>query len=81
MSRRKWKCIDCGVDTGKIREHYYLEDAVWNKVAKKDQMLCVGCVESRLYRYLKSTDFTDCYLNKVNYGEKSERLISRIKGA
>lgn len=79
-SRKKFLCMDCKVDTGKLNEHYFLSNEVWNKVHKSNKgMLCIGCCESRLGRKLKSNDFTKCTLNGFNHGIKSARLTERLK--
>lgn len=80
MSRKKFLCLDCGVDTGKAGEHYMLNDSTWHLTGLgKYGMLCVKCVEARIGRNLKSTDFNNSYLNKPRTGIKSTRLIDRMK--
>ena len=80
MSRRKFLCMDCSVDTGKIGEHYMLNDKVWVQVHNSPKgMLCVGCIEVRLGRKLTPADFNDSYLNRPNFGNKSMRLLQRMK--
>ena len=79
MSRRKWLCLDCSVDTGRIFEHYFLTTSLWLfLVGSNKGMLCVGCVEKRLGRRLRSGDFTDCYLNDPKKNTMSDRLRSRL---
>ena len=82
-NRKKWKCKDCLVDTGKISEHFYLNDNIWMKINNiKDWqigMLCVGCCEKRLGRRLNSGDFTDAWINNPKMvPSMSARLIDRI---
>lgn len=79
MSRKKWLCLDCNVDTGKIGEHYMLIDSTWAKIHNsKKGMLCIGCAEKRLGRQLNYSDFNTSYINKPNPSEqKSQRLITR----
>ena len=79
MSRnKKWLCVSCNKDTK--YEHFYLKDKVWFKVHNsKVGMLCIDCIESKLKRKLNKTDFTDCYINQLNFGEKSTQLIDRLK--
>ena len=79
-SRKKWLCLDCGVDTGKIGEHYMLKDEVWNKVMTTSVgMLCIGCIEVRLGKLLIPADFTDSHVNRLKPGEcKSQRLMIRL---
>jgi len=80
MSRRKWLCLDCRIDTGRIGEHYMLVDAVWQLVHNSNKgMLCVECLEKRLGRRLNPGDFNDSHVNRVKPGEsKSQRLLTRI---
>jgi hypothetical protein len=40
-------------------------------------MACIGCLESRIGRSLKSTDFTDAPVNTVSHS-KSERILKRM---
>lgn len=79
-SRRKWLCLDCKVDTGKIGEHYMLIEETWQLAHKSNQgMLCVDCLESRIGRRLVASDFNDSHINRVKPGEsKSQKLLDRI---
>ena len=79
MSRSKWKCLDCSVDTGKIGEHYFINTETWLSVVGSIKgMLCIGCLETRLKRKLTKKDFTKCFLNKHSPGGRSERLSKII---
>lgn len=79
MSRQKWLCLDCKVDTGKISEHYFVNTPLWMEVVGTNKgMLCVGCLEKRIGRKLILQDFTDCYLNNPKKNTMSVRLQSRI---
>ena len=55
-------CVDCGLNTLDKNEYYMVHDAIWDIFGAQDGMLCVGCLERRLKRKLKSSDFTDCLL-------------------
>ena len=79
-SRRKWLCLDCRVDTGKIGEHYMLNEETWKLVhSSAFGMLCIGCLEKRLGRRLTATDFNTSHVNRVGPGgSKSIRLITRL---
>lgn len=80
MSRKKFLCLDCNIDTGKAAELYMLNNSTWHLTGlRKYGMLCVGCVEKRIGRELNATDFNDSYLNKPRTGIKSARLIDRMK--
>jgi hypothetical protein len=74
-------CIDCGIDTVRNREYYMLHDAVWLE-ANPDGMLCVVCVERRLERQLRPSDFVDMPVNCTGDPDdpKSARLLSRMTG-
>jgi len=79
-SRRKFLCLDCGVDTGKASEHYMLNDQTWQLTGLgKYGMLCIGCVERRIKRKLNAKDFNNSYLNKPRTGSMSARLLDRMK--
>ncbi|QNN99218.1 hypothetical protein SEA_FAUST_134 [Streptomyces phage Faust] len=78
-SRRKFLCLDCGVDTGKIGEHYMLIDSVWFLTGLgKIGMLCVEDVERRIGRELVVADFNNSYLNNARTGIISQRLAQRM---
>ncbi len=80
-TRRKWLCLDCQVDTGKLHEHYFVKNEVWFLVVDSNKgMLCVGCLEARLGRPLLSSDFTDAYINNPKFAPMSARLLARING-
>lgn len=79
MSRTKWKCLDCNVDTGQIGEHYFINTSTWlNVVGSNKGMLCIGCLEIRLGRKLNIYDFPTVYINSLRNGSKSLRLINRL---
>jgi hypothetical protein len=78
-SRKKWLCLDCGVDTGKIGEHFFLDMKVWSLTGLGHKgMLCVADVEKRIGRRLVPADFTSAYINRLSFGFKSDRLIERM---
>lgn len=81
IQRGKFKCMDCGVDTGKIGEHYMLADSTWCKIHNSNKgMLCIGCAEQRLGRRLCKDDFNDSHVNKPFSGKSfSTRLENRLK--
>ena len=79
VSRQKFLCVDCKIDTGKAHEHYFVKNDVWFSVMPSNKgMLCVGCIEARLGRNLTKDDFTDCSLNNPKYEPKSNRLMNRM---
>lgn len=78
-SRRRFHCVDCRVDTGKIGEFYFIKTALWLGVMPTiSGMLCVGCLEKRLGRRLVRGDFTEATINSPKYVGKSQRLLSRL---
>lgn len=80
-SRRRFLCLDCGVDTGKIHEYYFLHTRLWLTVVptRRGGMLCVGCFEARLGRKLVRTDFNWSNItNDVKRAPKSARLMERM---
>jgi hypothetical protein len=78
-SRRKFLCLDCSTDTGKIGEHYMLVDETWELTGLgKFGMLCIADVEARIGRRLTATDFNDSYLNRPRTGIISARLLDRM---
>ena len=78
-SRRRFLCLDCGVDTGKIHEHYFVHTHIWlSVVATIKGMLCVECLEIRLGKKLERKDFPDVIINKPSFEPKSARLMARL---
>lgn len=79
-SRRKWICLDCKEDTGKMREHYFVKTEVWMQAFHSIRgMLCIGCLEKRLGRILGPEDFTDAHINNPRLYQMSDRLRSRLQ--
>jgi hypothetical protein len=79
VNRRKWKCLDCKIDTGD--EHYFVHTTLWlSAVGSKTGMLCIGCLERRIGRKLTPEDFTAAYINHLDFGIKSVRLVNRLMG-
>jgi len=78
-NRNKWLCLDCGADTGRLGEHYFVHTYLWLKVVgSKVGMLCIGCLETRLGRKLNRADFPIVYINNLKDGAKSIRLVNRL---
>lgn len=78
-SRQKWLCLDCKVDTGQLREHYFVDLELWlGAVGSKVGMLCVGCLETRIGRQLKASDFTSAHINNPKLYDMTDRLRNRI---
>lgn len=72
-------CVDCGVDTSEINEYYMVTDAVWRAtgLGKRDGMLCIGCLETRLNRRLAPQDFPPFPINSGFFAQ-STRLRERL---
>jgi len=80
-SRKRWECLDCAVDCGRIYEHYFIYTKLWLSVVPSIKgMLCILCLENRLKRRLNAKDFpSDIYLNNPKFNKMSARLLSRIR--
>lgn len=51
-------CIDCGINTHRIREYYMVENHIWEEYVPEYQgMLCIECLEARMGRELNASDF------------------------
>jgi hypothetical protein len=80
MSRKRFECVDCGIDTGKSNEYYMLRDEVWALTGLGPRgMLCIGCVETKIGRKLHKSDFNDSFVNTFPM-PRSMRLVDRLKG-
>ncbi len=80
MSRRKFLCLDCRIDTGRIHEHYFVNTDLWlSVVGSKTGMLCISCLEGRLGRKLVASDFPNVTINNPRFESKSARLMNRMK--
>src|SRR5262245_57063648 len=65
--RRPWCCL-CRIDTLAIGEVYMVRDEVWDAAIGADSFisfLCIGCLELRLGRRLRPSDFTDVPVNNI----------------
>ncbi|MEV6558952.1 hypothetical protein AB0M22_24785 [Nocardia sp. NPDC051756] len=83
FERDEFPCHECGLATAPIDgpdEWYTVHDAIWKcAAASADSILCIGCLESRLGRRLRHTDFVAAALNQPGYGHHSPRLQSRLR--
>jgi hypothetical protein len=74
MSRAPMACHDCRVDTSNatgVGHYYMVQDNVWQQATggvARVRWLCLDCLEARLGRPLRSTDF------KLTPSEIAERL-------
>jgi hypothetical protein len=76
--KKRFRCIDCGVDTCETDDYYMVYDHVWHAAgmvgALDDGMLCLDCLSRRLGRGLYLDDFT---MAPVNRGDSAVRAILR----
>ena len=80
-SRKKWLCLDCKIDCGRIGEHYFIKTDLWMKaVGSNKGMLCIEHLEKRIGRELTLADFPDVHINRPSTSGMSPRLLSRIRG-
>jgi hypothetical protein len=63
-------CKDCGIDTIEVGEYYMVKPAIWAYACYPETgkwpngfMLCFGCLEDRIGRPLKRSDFTSAPIN------------------
>lgn len=78
--RTSFKCMDCGQDTMKMHEHFMVNKKLWTHITTEEEesnMLCVGCTERRLGRFLYEDDFIRCDLND-HVVDHSNRLFNRL---
>ena len=83
-NRRKRKqnflCVDCKVNTSKIKEHYFVNTELWlSSGATIHQQLCISCLEKRIGRLLNSSDFTSASINNPKHNEMSSCLLNGIR--
>lgn len=74
-----WICHECGLNCAYFGEDYMLDHSLWLAHAKKKELLCVGCFESRLGRHLTRDDFlANVPINDMHSYFKSARLVRRL---
>lgn len=73
-----YECADCGLDTWEAKEYYMVHDWLWLLHGSDLDMLCVGCLETRMGRRLEPSDFMEAPVNWTGIGQHSERLAERI---
>jgi hypothetical protein len=78
LTNKTHACADCSVNTSDIDEYYMVHDAIWaESLVAPDAMLCIKCLEARIGRQLKPTDFTDAPINHGAFGH-SDLLQNRL---
>jgi hypothetical protein len=62
----RFRCVDCGKDTGWSGEYYSVSDEVWaaSGLGRHDGMLCLLDLERRIGRLLTPGDFEAMYPSK-----------------
>lgn len=81
LDAKIFKCRDCGSCTQCNYEYYMVTDRVWySAVTAMDAsgMLCIGCLESRIDRFLKSEDFTPAPINQIAKVIGTTRIKTRL---
>jgi hypothetical protein len=78
MSHPDWLCHDCKDCTLCIEEYYMVHDSMWERHGVDLDMLCIGCLEKRIGRILKKTDFTKYPVNTDLTMRRSSRLRTRL---
>jgi hypothetical protein len=73
-------CLDCGEDTHPL-EWYTVWDHIWAEAGMHTHggWLCIGCLERRLLRRLRRSDFPDVPIN-VDQSSRSARLQRILDG-
>jgi hypothetical protein len=87
------KCIDCGVNVIKIGDYCMLNPDLWKRQLglSWNDNLCIACVETRLRRKLKLSDFgsfprvegfpmSDILADRLGVGVKRKRGETRLRG-
>ena len=77
--KNNFKCLDCGIDTSKIKEHYFVNTELWlSSGATIHEQLCISCLEKRIGRDLIFSDFTDASINNPKKNDMSSRLVAAL---
>lgn len=61
LNLRPFLCGDCGGDPVPM---FVVHDELWFSVAKRKELLCVGCFEKRLGRRLLGSDLKECGITR-----------------
>ena len=72
--RKMYACSDCGMNTSAMDNYYMVHNSLWDKYGVKHKILCFTCLEKRMGRKLKYSDFTDAPINIIcNYVQRLKR--------
>lgn len=58
--RFDFTCDECKGDVDMV----ILHDRLWETIARRDELLCVTCIEARLGRSLRISDLKDCGITR-----------------
>jgi hypothetical protein len=83
------RCADCSIGTYTIGEWYMVRDEVWERAwagrrkpwhaLPGQEILCIGCLEKRLGRTLKPSDFTDSVEGGHNQKSTRRSVAAKIR--
>lgn len=79
----KLNCCRCGVDVKKLKETaFMLRDTLWECITVNTniRLLCLSCIEENIQRKLDYSDFELLSVNDPDFGQKSDKLLDRVKG-
>ena len=63
--RKMYACADCGINTSDNNNYYMIHNKLWEQYGAKQDILCFKCLEKRMGRKLKYTDFNDAPINNT----------------
>ena len=66
-------CMDCEKHQKEFNEYYMVKDEIWMSCVVGDEefgLLCIGCLEDRLGRELRPSDFTPFPVNSYTESKK-----------
>ena len=58
-------CDDC--QEFKPDDYYVIKDKIWNRIATENEKICISCLEKRLRRKIRKSDFSNAPVNFI-YG-------------
>ena len=72
---KTWYGENCKECKG-LNEPYVVKDTIWKKAGLTPRgFVCISCLESKLKRKLKLSDFIDAPINKGIFGFEAEAYI------
>jgi hypothetical protein len=81
-------CADCGIGTIGVGEWYMVHEHVWEEAWRGRRkswqrlpgqtVLCIGCLEKRLGRTLRASDFSAVPINDPLKWNASDRMRDRL---